>query len=72
MANTTMEALPLTTPPITTPESTTTGERISTEQLTRSLEGMNLQTNETKRLETQVSVLQDQIKRDERNHLVEM
>lgn len=36
------------------------------------MECMNLQTEEIKRLENQVNVLQDQIKRGESNHLVEM
>lgn len=72
MANTTMEALPLAALPITTPTSAATGAGSRTKQLARSMEGTNLQTDEIKRLKTQVSVLQDQIKRDESNHLVEM
>ena len=34
------------------------------------MEGMNMQNEEIKRMESQVSVLQDQIKRTEDNHLV--
>jgi len=36
------------------------------------MEGMNLHTKEIKRLKTQVIVLQDQIKRAESDHSVEM
>lgn len=36
------------------------------------MEGMNLQNEEIKRMESHVGVLQDQIKRAEYNHLVEM
>ena len=43
MASTTMEAIPLTSLPITTLASTVTGVGSSTEQLDRSMEGMNLQ-----------------------------
>lgn len=40
--------------------------------MARSMEGMNLQNEEIRRPESQVSVLHDQIKRVEDNHLVEM
>lgn len=66
MANTTIEALPLTALPKTTPASASTGAGSSTKQLARSMEGMNLQTEEIKRLETQVNVLQDQIKKGQK------
>ena len=72
LANTTMEALPLTTIPTSTLTTTATGTGSSTKQPARSMESMNLQIEETKRLETQVNVLEDQIKRDESAHLVEM
>ena len=52
MANTIIEALP-----ITTPWSIVTRVGSSIEQLARSMESMNLQTEEIKTLETQVSVL---------------
>jgi len=72
MASTTIEALPLTALPITTPASVATGAGNITEQLAGLMKGMNLQNEEIKILETQVNVLQDKIKRDESNHLVEM
>lgn len=63
MASTTVETLPLTALYITTPMGVATGTRSNAEQLARSMEGMNPQNEEIKRLESQVGVLQDQIKR---------
>lgn len=57
LAITTMQALPLIAIPTTTLETTNTGIGSSTEQLARSMESMNLQTKEIKRLETQVNIL---------------
>ena len=70
LATTTMEVIPLTVVPITTLATTTTETGKSTKQLARSMENMNLQIEEIKRLETQVNVLQDQIKRTESAHSV--
>jgi len=50
LAITTMEAIPLTTIPTITPTSTNTGTGSSPEQLTKSMESVNLQTVEIKRL----------------------
>ncbi len=46
----TMEDLPLIAVPTATPTTTTTETRSSTKQLARSMETMNLQTEEIKRL----------------------
>ena len=54
---TTMEDLPLTIIHTTTPTTAATGTWSNTEQLARSMEGMNLHSEEIKRLETQVSVI---------------
>lgn len=68
LTTTTMEVVPLTA----TPATTNTGTGRNAEQLTKSMESMNLQTEEIKRLETQVNIFRDQIKRYESAHLVEM
>ena len=57
MASTVVETLPLLALPITTPTGAATGAGSSAEQLARSMEGMNLQSEEIKRLESEVGVL---------------
>lgn len=55
----TMGALPLIAIPTVTPATTTMEIGSSTKHLARSMERMNFQTEEIKRLETQVNFLQD-------------
>jgi len=72
LTKTTMEVVPLTIMSTATPTTTTMGTGSHAEQLTKSMESMNLQIEEIKRLETQFNDFQDHIKRVESAHSVEM